>query len=125
MRLNTAFIELARAKVYEPGGPTAVILKDVVAYRRAHDLDTKFPAQGNPLAHDDATLEYEFRKLAVVFEMIRRDGPSLDQRRETVDVLKECFPANEVDEIVREYELLKPERPANSPKTETGQAWMM
>ena len=113
MRLNTAFIEMVRQS-YKPGSPAERTLATVVAYRQTQGLDQKFPA--GPGNHDEKTLEYEVEKLVVVFGLIAQQN-ALRDRRNAIEFIKQDYPAGEVDEIVREYDLLTMKRP--------GQDWIM
>lgn len=101
MRFSTSFIEFVRAHLYTPGSRGDQILARIVEYRKRNDLDAKFDA-GDPWKATDQVLEYEVFKLGTVFEAIHSFDACGDEG-DVVSVLKERFPAAEVDEVILEY----------------------
>ena len=102
MRFSTSFIEFIRANLYAPGSSGDTILAKIVEHRKSNDLDTKFEAAGDPWKAPDNVLEYEINKLGTVFEAIRSFDACGDES-DIVDVLKERYPAAEVDDLIIEY----------------------
>jgi hypothetical protein len=101
MRFNTDFIDFVRRNIYEPGSRGDGILLSVVQHRRQTGLDSKFTA-ADPWSVPDKTLEYEIRKLGTIFGVLNSHRPCATPG-DVVEILKETYPAAEVDEIVSEY----------------------
>lgn len=101
MRFSTSFIEFVRANLYAPGSKGDQILGRIVQHRRQNDLDAKYDT-ADPWKETDQVLEYELFKLGTVFEAIRSFDACGDES-DIVGVLKERFPAAEIDELILEY----------------------
>ncbi len=101
MRFSSAFIEFARKRLYTRGSKGDRILRAIVSHRITHNLDEQFLTD-DPWDKDRRTLAYEFFKLATVFEAIHYFDDDGD-RLAMIEVLKEQYPSDEIDQIVAEY----------------------
>jgi hypothetical protein len=101
MRFKTSFIDFVRANMFPPDSDGDRLFQRIVEQRRQQDLDGKFGAI-DPWKVSDNVLQYEFRKLGIVFGALSTSAPC-GGPADVVEVLKETYPPAEVEEILQEY----------------------